>query len=518
MNKHDSMAYTVRHALKMIVGTFASRVLGLIREMLTASFFGATRELDAFYVAFTLANLSRQLLAEGALSASFVPIFSRTLEKNGINEARNLAQQSLFVLLCCGVLVVSAGIIFAPFFVSIMAPGFDAVNRLLAISLTRAMFPFLIFVSVAALAMGVLNSNGSFFIPAVAPALSNLVYIVFLLATYHHVTVWNLVYAMLLGGFSQMMLQWYFCRKAELSLYPKYPRRDNKDLSNMMKLFFPYAVGLSLNQVNPVVNRMLGSFLEGGSISVLNYADRVLQLPLGLFVIALSQAVLPTLSKHNSEDTVFFKNFMKDALRLNCFVVIPVAVWMFLVSEEIIHILFFRGAFTVWAWHSTATALAIYSLGLPGMATSTLLLRGMYARRMPKSAVTVTAVTVIVNLIVSITLMRTMRYAGLATATATAFTIASVYGGYSLSKNIGTRLEVFNLKWCMKIFLSVLAMSFFVVLYKNFLPYPLLGNIFLKIRWILCVMFIGAMSYAVPTLLLRCNEWLWIKNAIDGKQ
>ncbi|MDD3319426.1 MAG: lipid II flippase MurJ, partial [Synergistaceae bacterium] len=131
----------VRHAMRMMVGTLASRILGLVREMLTAALFGATRQLDAFYVAYTLANLSRQLLAEGALSASFVPVFSRTLENKGKDSAQSLARQALSVLLLGGALVVTVGIIFAPVFVGIMAPGFAAEERALAISLTRIMFP-----------------------------------------------------------------------------------------------------------------------------------------------------------------------------------------------------------------------------------------------------------------------------------------------------------------------------------------------------------------------------------------
>ena len=170
MSRNDNLPGMVRHAMRMMVGTLASRILGLVREMLTAALFGATRQLDAFYVAYTLANLSRQLLAEGALSASFVPVFSRTLENKGKDSAQNLARQALSVLLLGGAFVVTVGIIFAPVFVGIMAPGFAAEERALAISLTRIMFPFLLFVSVGALAMGVLNSMGSFFVPAVAPA------------------------------------------------------------------------------------------------------------------------------------------------------------------------------------------------------------------------------------------------------------------------------------------------------------------------------------------------------------
>ncbi|NLO56240.1 MAG: murein biosynthesis integral membrane protein MurJ, partial [Thermovirga sp.] len=170
----------VRHSLRMMAGTFLSRILGLAREVLTAAFFGATRQLDAFLVAYTLANLSRRLLAEGALSAAFVPEFSRTLEKDGLESARGLARQILAVLLAATGIVTLAGILAAPLLVRVMAPGFGVEGTRLAVSLTRLMFPFLVFISIAALAMGVLNSLDCFFVPAIAPALSNAVFILFL--------------------------------------------------------------------------------------------------------------------------------------------------------------------------------------------------------------------------------------------------------------------------------------------------------------------------------------------------
>ncbi len=517
MNKSDNLSGMVRHAMKMMVGTFASRILGLVREMLTAALFGATRQLDAFYVAYTLANLSRQLLAEGALSASFVPVFSRTLADNGKDPARELAKQALTVLLFGGSFVVLLGIVFAPLLVGIMAPGFEAADRSLAISLTRMMFPFLLFVSVGALAMGVLNSMGCFFVPAIAPALSNIAYILFLLATMKTLTIWNLAIAVLLGGLCHMILQWYWCSRMGIILAPSMPRRDNTELKSMMALFLPYAAGLSLNQINPVISRMFGSFLEGGSISVLNYADRVLQLPLGLFVIAISQAVLPMLSRQNPDDTIGFRDFIRDALRFDLFVILPVAAGLFVVSEETIHILFFRGAFTEWAWHATATSLAIYGLGLPGMASSTIILRAMYARRMPKAAVGVTVVTVCVNLCACLVLMRFFAYAGLAAATAIAFTCASIYGGWALSRNLKEKLLLFEPVWVLKIMTSTSLMIILLLMFKFFIPYPSASAIIIRIFWLAVMIFGGVAVYSVSTWALRCSEWIWIGDAMKRK-
>ena len=518
MSGNEKLSGMVKNAMRMMLGTFTSRILGLLREVLTAALFGATRQLDAFYVAYTLANLTRQLLAEGALSASFVPIFSRTLADGGKDSARGLAKEALSVLIMGGLFVVALGIAFAPAFVSVIAPGFEAAERGLAISLTRAMFPFIMFVSIGALAMGVLNSMGSFFVPAVAPALSNVVYITFLLLTIHHVNIWNLAIAVLLGGASHMLLQWYWCGRMDMRLIPAVPRKNNPELRSMMTLFLPYAAGLSLNQLNPVINRMLASFLEGGSISVLNYADRVLQLPLGLFVIAISQAVLPMLSRQDPKDTVGFRDFIRDALRFNLFVVLPVAAGLFIVSDELVNLLFYRGAFSKWAWHATATALALYGLGLPGMASSTVILRAMYARRMPRAAMAVTGVTVTVNLCASLLFMPAFKYAGLAAASALAFTCAAFYGGFALSRNLKEPLLIFEKQWILRILAPLLSVFAVLTVLKLLLPYPHYAHITQKTIWIFSAIIAGGGSYIALTLMLKCPEWQWIRDSFKKRK
>jgi putative peptidoglycan lipid II flippase len=515
---NKNLSGMVRYAAKMMVGTLASRVLGLAREMITAALFGATRQLDAFYIAYTLANLSRQLLAEGALSASFVPVFSRTLETGTKEKAHELAKEAFSVLLICTIAVVLIGILLAPVLVKILAPGFAKADYSLAVSLTRTIFPFLLLMSLSALAMGVLNSMGSFFVPAIAPAFSNLAYIIFLVITMKERSVWNLATAVLLGGICQMVLQWCWCRHMGVTLTPARPKKNNAELHSMMTLFIPYAAGLSLNQVNPVISRMLGSFLMGGSISVLNYADRVLQLPLGLFVIAISQAVLPMLSRLDPEDTSVFRDFIRDALRFNLFIVLPVTVGLFFVSQEAIHLLFFRGAFSEWAWHATATALALYGLGLPGMASSTVILRAMYARRMPRAAVTVTAVTVVVNLCASLALMPMFKYAGLAAGVALAFTCSSIYGAWALSKNIHERIGLWDLSWSWKVIASVAVMAVTVIIFKIVLPYPLQAGIVKRAIWFLSIAVLGASVYAVCTYFLHCPEWTWAADALRRKK
>jgi putative peptidoglycan lipid II flippase len=509
----------VNRALRMMFGTLASRVLGLLREVLTAVFFGAARGLDTFYVAYTLANLSRQLLAEGALSASFVPVFSRVLKRDGEAASRRLARQVLFILIVACSLAVLAGVICSPLLVRIIAPGFGREQSSAAAALTRSLFPFLMIVSVGALAMGVLNSIGSFFVPAVAPAVSNLAFIAILLAFRRHMSIWALVAAVLAGGACGMALQCAWAGRMGYRLLPARPDLRDPDLRETLKLFLPYAAGLSLNQVNPVVSRMLGSFLGDGVISALNYADRIIQLPLGLFVIAISQAVLPMLSRLDGADRDGFSAFLRDALRFNLFVVLPASLALVLTARPIVHILLVRGAFGEWAWEATSGALACYAAGLPGIACNTVLMRALYARGLPRAAVSVTAFTVCANLLAGAALMQRFSYRGLALGTSCAFTGAAFYAAWLLSRDLGARIRIFEPVWLLRTLLSCSVMGIALAMIMRYCPYPVGFGFAARSSWMACAVASGSLLYAAVTTLLRCPEWAWVRHSFArGKE
>jgi putative peptidoglycan lipid II flippase len=505
-------------ALRMMAGTLASRVLGLLREVLTARFFGATRTLDAFYAAYTLANISRQLLAEGALSASFVPVFSRVQARDGHDAARRLARQVLSILLVACSLVVAVGVWVSPILVRIAAPGFDSEHAKLAVDLTRALLPFLLLVSVGALAMGVLNSIGSFFVPAIAPAASNLAFIAIILAFSHDISVWTLVWAVLAGGVCNMALQCAWAGRMGMGILPARPDLSNPDLRETLSLFLPYAAGLSLNQINPLISRMLGSFLEGGVISVLNYADRIIQLPLGLFVIAISQAVLPMLSRLDREDRSAFAEFIRDALRFNLFIVMPAAIGLVVTSRPIVHLLLVRGAFGEWAWDATSGALACYAVGLPGIACNTVLMRALYARGLPRAAMSVTLFTVCANLALGVALMSRFSYMGLAVGTSCAFTGAAFLGAWHVSRSLGLRLGLFDAGWFARLAVSCVSMSGALLLAARAVPYPAGEALGVRFCWLLALVMGSALIYTAVTMLLRCPEWAWVRGALAEKR
>ncbi len=506
----------VRNALIMMIGTFASRVLGLVREIITAAIFGASRSLDAFYVAYTLANLARQLLAEGALSAAFVPIFARALDECGIDRARSLARQASGVLIGACFFVILLGIMVSPWLVTLMAPGFDGEKTALAVRLTRWLFPYLMLVSIAALAMGVLNSMDRFFVPAVAPALSNLAYIIVALVWASRGDVGYLVMAVIIGGILQMALQLFASYREGVSLMPCLPKRDDSELRKMIVLFLPYAAGLSLNQINPVISRVMGSFLEDGTISVLTYANRVIQLPLGLIVIAISQAVLPELSRCALEGQDVFRDTVRDSVRFALFAILPITLGACMVSGPVINVLFFRGAFDSWAWEATSEALFMYALGLPGMACSTVIMRALYAKGLSRAAVIVTSSSVALNLVFSFVLMNLMGLSGLALAPSVAFSLSAALGLYLLGLSSSGTVTLLDRLWIGKMGISATTLFFSVRIFMLYLPFPESSSLAARSGWIGLIFFLGMGSYGLITYGLKCREWMWIKNALKG--
>ena len=505
----------VRHAMLMMAGTLVSRVLGLAREVVVAAFFGATRSLDAFNVAYTLANLARQLLAEGALSAAFVPVFSQALQE-GRERALSLGRQAMTVLIAASGLVTLAGIGCAPLLTRLMAPGFDAQTAALATDLTRWMFPFLLFISLAALTMGALNSLGSFFMPALAPALSNLTFIV---TAPLFVTRWGvhgLAVSVLCGGAMHFLSQWLWSWRIGAVLTPSRPDLRDPDLRKMMALFLPYAAGLSLNQVNPVISRMLGSFLQEGAISVLNYANRVLQLPLGLFVIAVSQAVLPQLARAREPED--FAETLRQALRFTLFIVLPASAGLILISRPFVHLVFVRGAFGTSAWEATSVCLSLGMLGLPGMACSTVVMRGLYALSLPRAAFATTLFSVASTALLSLALMFPMGYAGLALAPSVAFTLSGLVGLGYVRKKLGRPVGVVTGQWARRIAAALALTILVTAAYGCILPYAPSSPLGRRVLWCLGIIFAGTATYTLATLVLCCEEWGWIREAFDRRR
>ena len=402
--------------------TLASRVLGFVRDMVVALAFGAGPVTDAFFVAFRIPNILRRLLAEGALATAVIPVFTEYVV-TGSREAlvRMLRAVLAGALLALGVATL-AGIAAAPWLVAVIAPGFagDAGQYTLAVRLTRTMFPYLVLVGLAALAMGILNSQGRFFAAALGPAVLNVGMIVTVLALASRMEppILALALGVLVGGVGQLLVQVPSLRAAGLLVAPS-GELGHPALGRVARLLLPAVFGLAAVQVMVFVNTLLASLLPAGSISFLYYADRVMEFPLGVFGIALASASLPAMSRQAAAgDIPGIAGTLNFALRLAAYVSVPATVGLVLLSEPITRVLFERGRFGPADTQATAVALVWYAVGLVGFAGARITAQAFYAIAAPGTAVRLGVLAIGANLVAAVLLMGPLGHAGLAAAAA----------------------------------------------------------------------------------------------------
>ncbi len=407
------------------IWTVLSRVLGLFREMITAAFLGADSGADAFFVAFRIPNLLRRLFAEGALSAAFIPTYVDTLHRKGHAEAASLARITFTFVTIVLAVVTGLGVALSPWIVKLTAPGFldDPSKFELTVTLNRIMFPYIFFVSLVALASGVLNSMGHFSAPAAAPTLLNISMIgaVAVFTGYCGVRpTYALAWGVVGAGVFQLVLQIPFLISLGVKLYPNFNFR-HPELRRMGALFLPAAFGGAVYQINVLLGTVLASLLPPGGVSWLYYADRLVELPLGVFAIALGTAVLPSMSRQaSSGDLRGLTHSVSFALRLIGFFTIPASVGLIVLREPIIALLFQRGLFTANDTHQTAIALLWYTVGLWAFSGLKVVTQAFFSLKDTKTPVWISIISVIVNVGAGLLLMGPMAQGGLALATSLA--------------------------------------------------------------------------------------------------
>ncbi len=405
------------------LGTFSSRILGFVRDVILAGIFGASFVADAFYVAFRIPNFLRELFAEGSMSAAFVPVFSEYLTLHGKSEAKKLARATLTVLFIILLFVVILGIIFSPQILSLIARGFleDPQKFELTTMLTRIMFPFLLFISCAAWVMGILNSTRHFGPPAFSSAVYNAVNIIMILALspYMAQPVFAAAIGVTLGGAAQFLIQVPTLYREGFSMALLKPTRPlHPGVAKMGKLVLPTIVGLSVTQVNLLVNTFLASYLPLGSVSYLYYGMRLIHFPLGIFAVALSTALLPTLSKQAARgDLSALSRSFSFGLRLVFFITFPALLGLILFRNPIVQTLFEHGEFDRVATLGTADAVLFYAVGLWAFAGVRIIVPVFYAMQDTKTPVKIAVFAMLLNLILNIGLMFPLKHRGLALAT-----------------------------------------------------------------------------------------------------
>jgi len=420
----DEKGHIAKAAGIMSIATFISRILGFVKDMIIARLFGATGIADTFFVAFRIPNLLRELFAEGAMSSAFIPVLTEYQTKQGIEESRRLVRITFtFIMIFVGLICI-AGIIFAPAIITAIAPGFVGMpgKFSLTVLLTKVMFPFLLFISLAAIVMGALNTRRIFFIPSLAPAMLNITIIVAVLTltTTMEQPIIAVAIGVAIGGFIQFAFQLPSFFKSGYSLTPEYDFRHT-GLKKMSILIMPATMGMAVAQINIFVSTILASYLPEGSITYLYYSMRLIQFPIGIFGVAMGMAILPTLSEHAVKGE--FDRLMDDfssALRLLFFITIPAMAGLIALREPIVNILFQRGKFDYAATIGTAQALLFYSFGIWAVVGVRVVTASFYSMQDTKTPVKVAVIALAANVIFSIILMKPLKHSGLALANALA--------------------------------------------------------------------------------------------------
>ncbi len=427
MRSKSEGRHWVLSAGKLSLGTTLSRILGVVRDMFRAYLFGTGIAADAFTVAFRLPNMLRALFAEGALSAAFVPVLTETMEKGEREEWKRFVLNCASVLALTLLLVSLLGILVAPKLIPIIVPGYAKVPGKIALTvqLTQWLFPYIFFIGLATLAMGTLNSLRHFTAPALSAAVLNLSMIAAMaflcprMGELPEVQVRGLAWGVLCGGALQLVIQVPPLLRHRLATTFRASLRDPR-LHRVGKLMLPGVVGMGVAEINAFVDTFLASLLPPGSVAALEYGHRVMQLPLGVFAVALGTAVLPTLSRFAArrEEGELQENF-DLALRLTLFILIPVIGFFLVAHRPLLALLFERGAFA--GGHSldmTARAFLFYTLGLCAYGSVKVIVPVFYARQNTRTPVRTAATAMVANIVLNIVLMRILGIGGLALATA----------------------------------------------------------------------------------------------------
>ncbi|HOS97359.1 MAG TPA: murein biosynthesis integral membrane protein MurJ [Deltaproteobacteria bacterium] len=415
-----------RHVATVGGLTAVSRVLGFVRDMIMAWLLGAGLLADAFVVAFRIPNLLRRFMAEGAVSVAFVPVFSEVKEREGLARAFRMAQQVLGLTFAALAAVVVAGEILAPLLVGLIAPGFLHSGVFdVTVHLTRIMFPFILLIGIAALLMGVLNSLGHFAMPAAAPIIMNVFMIgvpLVLHVAYPLITsaADALAWGVVSGGIAQILVQIPPLRKRGVPLKVLWDLHSPR-VRQVVRLMGVAAVGASIYQINVLVGTLLASLLPQGSVSYLYYSNRILELPLGIFAFAVGNVMLPSMSSASARmDAEGFSALMGKGVLAVLLFTIPATMGIMVLARPIFSVLFMRGAFTNADVLGSAYALQMYALSLWAIGYTRIQTQALYSMQKAKIVVNISWISLGVNILGCIVLMRFMQHAGIALASSCA--------------------------------------------------------------------------------------------------
>jgi len=410
--------------------TLVSRVSGLIRDNIFAQILGSQMVADVFFVAFRIPNFFRRLFGEGAFSAAFVPVYSEYDVNHSAEDGRRFLALVSGRLMLVLLMVTVLGVIFAPAIISLIAPGFrhNPEAFTLAVDVTRIMFPYLFFISLVALSAGILNTRGQFSVPGFTPVILNICMITgaWFFASHFSYATYAIAISVLLAGFLQLAFQFPFLFRLNALVRPRLRSREGDQLANegairVYKLTLPAVFGVSIAQINLLINTALASLLATGSVAWLYYSDRLMEFPVGVFGIALATAILPKLSKDHATDSLSdFASTLDWGCRWVFLISIPAMLALIMLGEPIITAIYHYGNFTDSDVTRVYWSLVAFSVGLLPIILVKVLAPGFYAQKNTKTPVKIGVIAMLVNIVFSLILFKPMAHVGLALSTSIA--------------------------------------------------------------------------------------------------
>jgi len=499
-----------------IVGamTMISRVLGLARDVVIANFFGAGAGADAFFVAFKIPNFLRRLFAEGAFSQAFVPVLSEYRVQRSALETRQLVNAVAGTLGIILLAITLLAVLGAPVLTTLFAPGFyDEPDKFaLTVEMLRITFPYLALISLTAFAGGILNSYGQFAVPAFTPVLLNLSLIgsVYLLTPYLEPSVKALAWGVMIAGCAQLFFQLPFLARINLLPTPCVDAR-HQGVRRIVKLMIPALFGVSVSQINLLLDTVLASFLVTGSISWLYYADRLTELPLGVFGIAIATVILPVLSRKNTDSQGSgFSATLDWAVRGVLLIGLPSTVALIILADPLIATLFQHGALTPHDVVMSANSLQAYSLGLIFFMLIKVLATGYFSRQDTKTPVKVGIVAMVVNMVFNLMFILPLAHVGLALATSLSASVNAALLWRGLATAGVYKMQPGWVGFGLRLVLANLVMALFLIGFSPGTAHWLVAGLWEKVGWIsgLCVGGFGIYISVLCVLGFRPRHFL----------
>jgi putative peptidoglycan lipid II flippase len=493
--------------------TFLSRILGLVRDIVFARYFGASLVMDAFLVANRIPNMLRRFFAEGAFSQGFVPVMARYREKHSHEDAREFVDAVAGTFGIILFLVTLAGVVAAPLLVAIVAPGFIGEDGRfdLATLMLRFTFPYLFFVSLTAFAGGILNTYGRFAVPAFTPVILNIVLIA--------AAVWlspllaepgmALAYAVFVAGVCQLLFQVPFLLRIQALPRPKWAIA-HEGVRRAGRLMLPAIFGSSVAQLNVLVGGIIASLLGVGKISLLYYSDRLMEFPLGLFGIALATVTLPYLSRQYANGShAEFAAILDWSMKLVLLIAVPAAVGLIVLAEPLVATIFYGGVFSDDDVAMTALALQAFAIGLVGFSFVKILAPAYFAREDTRTPVRIGLIALAVNFLLSISLawyLTSIGYAGTHAGLALAISVAALLNAALLYRGLLAEGVLRHSPGWAALLLQVLAAIVLMWLAIDWLERPLVwwldASVMDRVAWLAVSIAAGAGVYFGVLLLL----------------